>query len=172
MKKAFLFFVLLTFVLSCTMTKNESQNNGIFNTAATTAFPKYVDYVSDFENVFTAEETEALVKVLKDYESRTTNEIAVISISENLSKETFDQYALDLSNHWGIGTPEKNNGLTIVFSKKLRKIRICTGTGTEKVLTDQMCNDVLNKKILPKFRTEDYYSGITNGVHEFIRLWK
>lgn len=154
------------------MTKNDSQKTDVLKTEMEIKFPKYINYVSDFEKVFTDEETDSITNLLKNYESKTTNEIAVVSISDNINEQNFDQYALDLSNNWGIGTPEKNNGLTIVFSKKLRKIRICTGRGTEKILNDQLCEKVLKEKILPEFKKEEYYSGITNGIDEFIKLWK
>ena len=112
-----------------------------------------------------------MTKILFEYEAKTTNQIAVVSITKNLNGDNFDQYALDLSNNWGIGTSKKDNGLTIVFSNKLRKIRICTGIGTEKILTDKICAIVLNEKILPEFKKDDYYSGLTKGINKFINLW-
>ncbi|WP_160069513.1 TPM domain-containing protein [Sphingobacterium bovisgrunnientis] len=44
-----------------------------------------------------------------------------------LTEENFDKYAIDLSNFWGVGTKEKNDGLPIVLSPQLRKIRLATG---------------------------------------------
>ena len=117
-------------------------------------------------------EINKLSKILEDYENKTTNQIVIISITKNLNENNFDQFALDISNNWKISTNDKNNGLTIVFSKKLRKIRICTGIGTENTLTEQICEKVLNEKILPEFKKGSYYLGLTNGINELIKLWK
>ena len=170
--KIYLIKILLLLFIGCKMTKSESQIQDVLKSEITAKFPKYIDYVSDFDKVFTNEQKGSIIKTLRDYETKTSNEIAVISISENLNENNFDHYALELSNHWGVGDPNKNNGLTIVFSKKLRKIRICTGRGTEKILSDPLCEKILNEKILPEFKKENYYSGISNGINEFIKLWK
>ncbi|WP_276679941.1 TPM domain-containing protein [Empedobacter brevis] len=173
MKKFFpIFIIVILFIFGCKTIQNETQKTDPQKTLIKNEFPKPLGYVSDYEKVLTNEELNKLSKILAEYENTTTNQIAIISISKNLNENNFNQYALDLSNNWGIGTAEKNNGLTIVFSKHLRKIRICTGTGTEKILTDQICEKVLNEKILPEFKNDDYYSGLINGINEFIKLWK
>lgn len=172
MKKFFTIFIVLFIVLGCKTNKNETQKRGIQKTTLKTEFPKPLGYVSDYDNVLTNDQINKLSKILSDYEEKTTNEIAIVSITKNLNENNFDQYALDLSNNWGIGKAEKNNGLTIVFSTKLNKIRISTGNGTEKILTDQICKIILDEKILPEFKKGDFNAGLTNGINEFIKLWK
>src|SRR5690606_5064101 len=172
MKKIYLTCFWCFLVLACTTNQKESLATEIVKAANKKKFPKYIGCVSDFEKVFTDGEKASITTILEDYETKTTNEIAVISLDENVEKQNFDQYALDLSNAWGIGKAEKNNGLTIVFSKKLKQIRICTGTGTEKILNDKLCEKVLNEQILPEFRKDNYYTGSVNGINEFIKLWE
>ena len=172
MKKFFTIFILLFLVFSCKTSQSQNSDKKVQKTLLKTVFPKPLGYVSDYDKVLTDEQINTLTKILSEYEARTTNQIAIVSITKNLNENNFDQYALDLSNNWGIGTLKKDNGLTIVFSNQLRKIRICTGNGTEKILTDQICAIVLNEKILPEFKKDDYYAGLTNGVNEFIKLWE
>ncbi|REH45858.1 TLP18.3/Psb32/MOLO-1 phosphatase superfamily protein [Tenacibaculum gallaicum] len=62
--------------------------------------------------------------------------------------------------------------MTIVFSKTLRKIRISTGIGTEHILTDEICKDVIEKTIIPKFKKGEYYLGIEKGITELIAKWQ
>ena len=172
MKKFLLIITILLFVLGCKTSPNDTQRIEVNEKINKIDFPKPLGLVSDFDKVFTKIEIEKLSKILSEYQAKTTNQIAIVSISENLDETNFDQYALDLSNNWGVGTSEKNNGLTIIFSKQLRKIRISTGTGTENILTDDICEKVLNEKILPEFIKGNYYLGIENGLNEFIKLWK
>lgn len=171
MKKFVILFILSFLVFNCKTKQIENSDKSVQKTGLKTGFPKSLGYVSDYDNVLTDEQINTLTKILSEYEAKTTNQIAVVSITKNLNGDNFDQYALDLSNNWGIGTSKKDNGLTIVFSNKLRKIRICTGIGTEKILTDKICAIVLNEKILPEFKKYDYYSGLTKGINEFINLW-
>ncbi|MDQ0477053.1 YgcG family protein [Chryseobacterium sp. MDT2-18] len=172
MKKLFTLFILLFLVFSCKTKQSKTSNDEVKKTAIKTEFPKQLGYVSDFDNVLTNEETNKLTRILSQYETQTTNQIAIVSITKDLTENNFDQYALDLSNNWGIGKSKKDNGLTIIFSVQLRKIRICTGSGTEKILTDQICEKVLDEKILPEFKKENYSSGLTDGINEFKKLWK
>ena len=143
-----------------------------FSGMDTNKFPKPVGYVNDFENVFTEAQKNELEKFLSLYEQNTTNEIAVITINSIEPYMDFDTYAIDLSKAWGVGKKDKDNGLTIVFSKALKKIRISTGTGTEKIITDEFCKNVIDQTIIPEFKKGEYYTGILNGLSALIREWK
>lgn len=163
MKKFLLLFAISFLVFGCNTNQNQSKK---------IKFPTPLGYVSDYDNVLTHEQINELTNIISEYKSKTTNEIAIVSISENLTEDNFDQFALDLANHWGVGTAEKNNGLAIIFSKQLRRIRICTGIGTEKILTDKICEKVLHETIIPEFKNENHYLGLKNGINEFIKLWE
>ncbi len=174
MKNILLIFIYL-FIAGCKSTSENKANTASARTEISdqkNAFPASLGYVSDFENTLTEQQIAELNKILSDYDLKTSNQIAIVSVEKNLTEDEFYQYALDLSNNWGVGTKEKDNGLTIIYSKKLHAIRICTGNGTEKILTDKICEDVLQNHILPEFRKDDYYSGLKNGVQQFIEKWK
>ena len=102
----------------------------------------------------------------------TTKQIAIVSIKSIGKYTDFDKFAIDLSNYNGIGLKEKDNGLSIVFSKNLRKIRISTGIGTEKILTDEICKNIIDQTIIPEFKDGNYYNGIEKGLTELIAEWK
>lgn len=71
-----------------------------------------------------------------------------------------------------MGKRESDNGLTIIFSKELRRIRISTGTGTQKILTDSICDSIIQKIMIPEFKDNNYYSGIEKGLLQLIKDWK
>jgi uncharacterized protein len=166
-------FILIIFVTSSCSAQSEKNKSIILNDLEVQRYPSPIGYVNDFASILDSSEILRLEDKLKKYNELTTNQIIIITINDkNLTEENFDKYSLDISNYWGIGTKEKNNGLTIVLSTDLRKIRINTGIGTEKILTDEICNDVLNSLIIPEFKNEKYFEGLNNAVDKFIELWK
>jgi uncharacterized protein len=166
----------LSFVIySCSAQEAESRGQNlelVSSDLKESDFPKPTGYVNDFEQVFTKEQTQRLTELITLYEQKTTNEIAVVTIKSIQNYSDFDQYAVDLSKSWGVGKKEKNNGLTIVFSKSLMKIRISTGIGTEKILTDELCQKVIDQVMVPKFNEGKIYEGISLGLAELIKHWK
>ena len=134
--------------------------------------PKLKREVNDFEFIFTLEQLEKLTLMIRDFEKNSSNQIAIVSIDSIGNYTDFDKFAVDLSNYNGIGLKEKDNGLSIVFSKNLRKIRISTGHGTEKILTDEICKKIIDQTIIPEFKNGDYYSGIEKGITELIAKWE
>ena len=115
---------------------------------------------------------EKLTLKIREFEKNTTNQIVIVSIKSIGKYKDFDKFALDLSNYNGIGLKEKNNGLSIIFSKNLKKIRISTGTGTEKILTDEICKKIIDQNIIPEFKNGDFYNGIEKGLNKLITKWK
>lgn len=170
------FFFLLLLFTSCYPQKDKQKKAGSDSIQIKTntgyRFPAPVGYVNDYARLLKAEERQALEAKLNEYDKRTTNQLALAIIDEDfLTVENFKDYTLALSKHWGVGTKEKNNGLTIILSPALRKIRINTGLGTEKILTDEICVYVLDSLILPEFKKGNYYKGLDSGIDELIRKW-
>jgi len=135
-------------------------------------FPFPIGSVSDYEKVLNESQISHLTKIISEYEQKTTREIAIVTVSSIEPYESIADYSTDLANEWGIGNPESDNGLLILFSKNLREIRISTGLGTEKKLTDETCKNVIDKTIIPEFKNGDYYKGIEKGLNELIKFWE
>lgn len=135
-------------------------------------FPNPVGYVNDYAKVLKSDELKSLEVKLKKYDESTTNQVTIVSLIDPIvTDDNFDQYALDLVRHWGVGMKEKNNGLAIVLSPNLRRVRILTGLGTEKILTDEICQDVLEESMLPEFKIGNYFEGINQGLDKLLGIW-
>lgn len=137
-----------------------------------TKFPQSIGIINDFSQVFTASQRNELSKTLHDYDMETTRQIVVVTVDSIAPYTDIQKFGTDLANEWDVGTAEKNNGLIIVLCKPSRKIGIATGNGTELVLTDEICKNVIDHTILPEFIDGNYYAGIKNGVTELIALWE
>ncbi len=135
-------------------------------------FPEPLGYVSDYENVFTPIQKNRLEERLSNYEAETSREIAVVTIASTSPYNNINDYATDLGNEWGVGKEDINNGLLIVLCKNSREIRISTGYGTEKSLTDSICQRVIDKTMIPYFREGNYFDGIDVGLDELMQYWK
>ncbi|HSZ73044.1 MAG TPA: TPM domain-containing protein [Cytophagaceae bacterium] len=134
--------------------------------------PPVLGFVSDFSNFLTNNEEKKLTKLITRYENKTTNEIAVVTLDSIYPYNNIKDFALDLGNHWGVGKKLKNNGLMIVICRNPMEIRVSTGVGTEQILTDQVCKEVLDQYIIPEFHQGHYYKGLKKGIKAFIRKWK
>jgi uncharacterized protein len=173
-----LYYILIIFFYNSCDSKSEiklenNQNSKFITNKKSYPYPKSIGYVNDFVGILDSQEKEILNLKLRKYNQKTSNQIAIIIINESyLTKENFDEFSFKLSNFWGVGTKEKNNGLTITCSPKLRKIRINTGRGTEEILTDEICKEVLNSIIIPELKNENYYKAINSGIDSFILKWK
>lgn len=134
---------------------------------------KYYGWVTDYEKLYTKDEIKNLNRIITEFEKQTSNEIAIITLdSLRVTEENFDALSLRVANEWGIGKPEKNNGILIAISKDYRKIRIQNGIGIEKVLNDDETKLIIEKQFIPYFKENDYYKGTLNGILEIIDKFK
>ncbi|GAA4976208.1 TPM domain-containing protein [Algibacter aquimarinus] len=164
-------------LLSCKGSAQESETKKPttefdFSDMEKSTFPKPIGIINDFGQVFTESQRTELTKVLYNYDIETTRQIVVVTIDSIKPYTNIQKYATDLGNNWGVGTAEKNNGLTIVVCNPCRQIGIATGTGTELILTDEICKNVIDQTIIPEFKNGNFYDGIKNGVVELIKKWK
>lgn len=164
---------IFTFIFSSCQTNLNNQKEIQFNTSKGISFPNPIGYVNDFASILDSFEIINLETKIDSFEKNTSNQISIVIINmQELTEANFEQYALDLSNYWGVGTKEKNNGLTIVFSPHLRKIRICTGIGIENIITDDICKNIMDNIMIPEFKNGNYYNGLNMSLDELIRHWK
>ncbi|WP_053991614.1 YgcG family protein [Mangrovimonas sp. TPBH4] len=128
--------------------------------------------VNDYDSIFSPTQRQELSKLIYDYNIETTRQIVVVTIDSISPYSDIVKYATDLSNYWGVGEAGKDNGLTIVLCNPCRKIGIATGTGTEKVLTNEICTTVIREIIIPKFKKGEFYDGVKSGVIELMKYWQ
>ena len=175
--KILIFFLVLN-LLSC---KGSGQEIETKNTATQFDFSTVEkirttklkgQIINDYDSIFTPNQRQELSDLIFDYNTETTRQIVVVTIDSIKPYSDIQKYATDLANYWGVGTLEKNNGLTIVMCNPCGKIGMATGTGTEMILTDEVCKMVIDSTIVPELKKGKYYDGIKNGVTELIAKWK
>ena len=156
---------------SCKTANVETQTEKPKSEISASEFPKQTGFVNDFENIFTKEQKVQLTKFLTYYEETSFREIAVITLDSIPENVEFEQYAIRMSDNWNVGKNNDGNGLSVVLSKSLRKIRISTTEKTRYYLTDEFCKKVIDENMIPEFKNGNYYDGLLLGLNELIRKW-
>ena len=128
--------------------------------------PSLTAPVSDLAELLTAEQVDQLNNLLLDYEADTSNHFALLIIP---SLEVLESYSIKVASAWALGEADKDNGLLLLVALAERKLRIEVGYGLEGVLTDAFCGRVIDNTIVPYFKKEQYYEGLTAGLLALIR---
>lgn len=129
-------------------------------------------WVFDYEEILSDNQEQILDSIINKFEQQTTNEIVIVTVDNIEGFDKMVDYAVDFGEKHGIGKTEKDNGLLILFSKNLRETFLATGYGTERVLKDEICKEIIDSSMIPHFKNQDYYEGLKSGLEECILRWK
>jgi uncharacterized protein len=121
------------------------------------------NYVLDQSHILTDEQNNKLNTLYISHEKKTTNQIALVTTDTFDPDSTIESYSLRVFNELGVGQKDKNNGVLIVFSAPKKQVRIATGLGTEKVLTDSIAKRIIDSLMLPKFKQQKFFEGLWDG---------
>ena len=133
--------------------------------ADTGYFPKPIGYVNDYTHLFTTEQNRTLDSIIRNYEKKTTIEIAIVTLDSSMvGQRNFQQYTLDLARNWGVGKKEKNNGVLISIAPYMRRIRIDNGPGIEKIISDNETKAIIDSIFVPNFKNGKFYEGTQQGL--------
>ena len=127
--------------------------------------------VVDLAHLFSKVESDSLAYKIIQYETQTTNQIAIITIDSLPKNTNIQKFGTEVGEKWGVGTKQKNNGLLITISNHDRKVAISTAIGTEQTISDYECNVIIDSIMIPQFRTNNYYKGVDKALDSLILLW-
>lgn len=169
--------IVCVFLSSCAETPAISFNqklvhNSLENTGSfADRLPKARGIITDIEEILAEEEEVALFKTLSLYEEKTSREIAILTTPSFLDYDDPLLFATDVGNHWGLGKADKNNGLLIVVSKTQKQTAISSGYGTELGVSNIFLDSIIQNVMIPDFKKERYYLGISTAVRDITRVW-
>ena len=130
--------------------------------------------VNDLARIFTPAETSQLEATLSDFARSTSNQIAVVTVND-FEGEDKAQYAYQIGQHWGVGSKDFNNGGVILIKPKTTtsgEVFIATGYGLEGALPDAICKRIIEERMIPHFRQNDYYGGVKAALEVMIPIIK
>ena len=132
-------------------------------------FPPLTGRVVDEANILDAATKIDLDTKLEDLETKTTTQFVIVTL-KSLRGRTIEDYGYQLGRHWGIGQKGSNNGVMLIVAPNERKVRIEVGYGLEGTLTDAITSVIIQSRILPRFRANDYQGGIRAGADAIIEV--
>lgn len=119
--------------------------------------------VNDFANVIPQDIKDRMENLSREVLSKTGTAI-VVAVIPTIGENDVRDYANSLYRKWGIGEKGKDKGVLIFLALKERRIRIETGYGVEGILPDGLVGEILDKNVIPVFKTGDYGTGLFNAM--------
>ena len=126
-------------------------------------YPHNTGFVTDAAQILSGEEKADLENELRNYESKTGTEIAIL-IVKNTGDKPAPDYAIEIANSWGIGKKGVDNGALLLVAMETHKIFMAVGRQLEGALTDSQAADVCRNVISPRFKEGRYYAGLKEGI--------
>lgn len=127
----------------------------------------YNNFSKEFPGFLSKAEAEQLELDLEKFAEETSNQIVVVVVDDLLGYEPVE-YAYKLGDKWKVGHEKEDNGIVILIKptggKGERKTFIATGRGLEGAIPDYTCKEIVENEMLPNFRNEEYYKGITGAL--------
>jgi uncharacterized protein len=133
------------------------------------AVPPLSGRVIDQTSTLTSSEIRSLDQTLSNFEARKGSQIVVL-IVPSTAPETIEQYAIRVAEQWKIGRKKVDDGAILIIAKADRALRIEVGYGFEGVLTDATSKRIIDQIIVPHFKQQDFYGGVTDGVNTVIGM--
>lgn len=125
--------------------------------------------LTDLTGTLSSEQKDALESTLHAFEARKGSQFAVLLIPTTKPEE-IEQFALRVVEQWKLGRARVDDGVLLLIAKDDRTLRIEVGYGLEGALNDATAQRIIREVITPKFKTNDFFGGITDGVDRMIRV--
>ena len=125
--------------------------------------------VTDNAQILSDETRKTITANLKAHEEKTTNQIAVLTVS-TLEGVSIEEYATAVFNTWKLGQKGKDNGILLIVAPKDRRMRIEVGYGLEGTMTDGIAGSIVRNVMTPLFKSNNYDRGIDEGVRAVISV--
>jgi len=125
--------------------------------------------VTDLTATLTPEQKAALESTLQSFEARKGSQISVLMVPTT-KPEDISQFALRVVERWKLGRTRVDDGILLLVAKDDRTLRIEVGYGLEGALNDATAQRIVREVITPKFKVNDFFGGIKDGVDRTIRV--
>jgi uncharacterized protein len=133
------------------------------------AVPALTGRVVDLADSLSAVQQQELDQRLSAFEQRKGSQIALL-IVRSTQPETIEQYAIRVAEQWKLGRRKVDDGAILLVAKDDRTLRIEVGYGLEGALNDATCKRIIDELIVPRFRDNDFFTGVNVGLDAMMRV--
>ena len=124
--------------------------------------------VVDDTHTLSAESIERINQKIDQVKSETAAWPAVYVV-DGLRGSSVEEVSEEVFRKWELGKKGSDNGLLFLIALSDRQMRIEVGYGLEGTLTDIFCSSLINSRMVPEFKNQDYEAGIVAALEE-VRL--
>jgi len=132
-------------------------------TASPTPAVTLTGHVTDLATILSPDQRGALATDLAGLERRTNYQVAIATVA-SLNGRDIASYARDLGNDAAIGGALGDKGIVILLAPHEQLVRIAVGRGLESVLTDALCQQIIDEVMLPQFREGKMFDGLSDAI--------
>ncbi|MBZ0199437.1 MAG: TPM domain-containing protein [Ignavibacteriaceae bacterium] len=133
--------------------------------------PTLTKWATDLTGTFSEQQLNTLNSRLSTFEDTTSNQVLLLMIS-SLNGAVIEEYAYDVATKNKIGSKKFDNGALLLIAKADKKLRIEVGYGLEGILPDALSSSIIRNVIVPHFKRDEYYSGVSAGIDAIISAVK
>jgi uncharacterized protein len=135
--------------------------------AAAPKFPPLTGRVVDDAQILSTEAEAKLTAQLAALEQKTGRQLVVATLP-TLQGYEIEDYGYQLLRTWAIGRKAEDDGAILIVAPNERKVRIEVGYGLEPILTDALSSLIIQRRILPSFRSGNMEQGVVDGTEAII----
>jgi len=137
--------------------------------AADAAVPQLTRHVTDLTGTLTAQQIDQLDAQLVSLEKTKGAQLVVLMVGTT-EPQDIEGYSLAVAEANKIGRKGTDDGVLLLVAKNDRHVRIEIGYGLEGAIPDAATARIIREYIAPKFRTNDYFGGISDAVGALTQL--
>jgi len=130
--------------------------------------PEPRGFVNDYANVIDDTIEVEILSTIREFEEKTSNEIAVITF-ETIEDRTIEDVSMEIAEKWEVGKADKDNGILLFFAVKERRVRLEVGYGLEGVINDAKAGRILDDYVVEARNAGDYTTAAKQGVDGIIQ---
>lgn len=126
----------------------------------------------DYAGIFNPSEKAIIEDSLESFSRNTSNQVVVMTVTnEILDGYELAEFGQQVGQKWGVGYQGKDNGVVVLIKPKtgddaMGKGRafISTGYGSEGPLPDLLCSKIVDERMIPHFKENDYAGGVLSAL--------
>lgn len=135
--------------------------------------PAVANAVNDYAGLFSSSQRSKVESALVEFARKTSNRIVVVTV-DDLGGMPASEFAFELGESWGVGSDKFDNGVVFLIKPKTRdskgEVFIAVGYGLEGAIPDAVAKRIIETKVLPRFRQNDYYGGLVDALNVIMPL--
>jgi uncharacterized protein len=130
---------------------------------AADAVPKLARHVTDLTDTLTAQQVDQLDAHLVALEKTKGAQLVVLMVGTTAGQD-IESYSLAVAEANKVGRKGTDDGVLLLIAKDDRRVRIEVGYGLEGAIPDAATARIIREYLAPKFRSNDYFGGISDAV--------